>query len=70
MQQDSSTNSDSLVNKIKSLPPDALSEVLDFIEFLIQKNKKSSLTTMASRASEPTFEKEWDNPDDAEYDKL
>jgi hypothetical protein len=58
-----------LIEKIKALPPDKIAEVVDFVDFLAHRDDRL-LVEAASRISEPAFAAVWDNPDDAEYDKL
>jgi hypothetical protein len=58
-----------LIEKIKGLPPDKLAEVMDFVDFLAHRDDRL-LVQAASRISEPSFAKVWDNPEDAEYDNL
>jgi hypothetical protein len=58
-----------LIEKIKSLPPDKLLEVEDFVDFLRQRGDRV-LTRAATRLSEDAFRNAWDNPDDADYDRL
>ena len=60
----------SLMAKLKSLPPQRLAEVEDFVDFLRSRDDDSRLTTSASAASQASFAKVWDNDDDAEYDRL
>jgi hypothetical protein len=59
-----------LLEKIKSLPPDKLSEVEDFIDFLRQRGDDRRLARAMTSLSEDAFHKAWENPDDAEYDRL
>ena len=59
-----------LIEKIRQLSPERVAEVEDFVDFLRQRDDGSRLTDAASRLSEPTFAKIWDNPDDADYDQL
>lgn len=59
-----------LIDKIRALPPDKLTEVEDFVDFLRQKNEERRLTQAGKQLSEKAFQKVWDNPEDAEYDKL
>jgi hypothetical protein len=56
-----------LIEKIKGLPPDKFAEVVDFVDFLAHRDDRLLVQT-ASRISEPSFAKVWDNPEDAEYD--
>ncbi len=59
-----------LIEKIRSLPPSRVTEVEDFIDFLRQSNADRQLTSAAATLSEKTFQQVWDNPEDAEYDRL
>ena len=58
-----------LLQKIKSLPPDKIAEVVDFVDFLAHKDDRL-LVQAAAKISEPSFAAVWDNAEDAEYDKL
>ena len=59
-----------LMEKIRTLPPEKLAEVEDFVDFLRLREQDRELTRAAARLSEEAFQKVWDNPDDADYDKL
>ena len=59
-----------LLKKIRQLPPEKVLLVEDFIDSLDQQSTDHSLTFGAAKLSEPVLLKIWDNPDDAEYDKL
>ena len=59
-----------LISKIRVLPPERLMEVEDFIDFLRQADEDRQLRQAAARLSEDAFSKVWDNPEDAEYDRL
>ncbi len=59
-----------LVDKLKKLPPERLTEVEDFIDFLNQRIHDRALTRAAMSISEPVLEKIWDNDEDAVYDEL
>jgi len=59
-----------LIEKIRSLPPEKIAEVEDFVDFLRQRGEDRLLVRAASKLSENAFQKVWDNPDDAEYDRL
>ncbi|MBO1058780.1 MAG: toxin-antitoxin system, antitoxin component, Xre family protein [Dolichospermum sp. JUN01] len=59
-----------LLEKIRQLVPEQIVLVENFIDSLYQHNRENSLTLAAAKLSEPTLQKIWDNPDDAEYDKL
>ena len=58
-----------LIDKIRTLPPEKRAEVEDFVDFLKQRDS-SRLARAATKLSEKAFEKVWDNPDDAVYDRL
>lgn len=58
-----------LVEKIKVLPPQKVAEVIDFIEFLVQKEEQK-LANSAMKLSEKAFAKVWDNDEDSVYDEL
>jgi hypothetical protein len=61
---------DLLVNKLRTLPPERLVEVEDFVDFLRLRDDDRHLVTAAARVSEAAFASVWDNPDDAAYDQL
>lgn len=59
-----------LMEKLKALPPERQAEAEDFIDFLQARAQEEQLTRAAAKASAPAFKAVWDNPDDAEYDRL
>jgi hypothetical protein len=59
-----------LIEKIRSLPADKVVEVEDFVDFLRQREEERRPAKVVTSASEVAFAKVWDNPDDAEYDRL
>jgi len=59
-----------LIDKIRSLPPDKITVLEDFIDFLLTRSEDGLLTYSATKLSESAFAKIWDNPEDAEYDEL
>ena len=61
---------DTLIQKIRSLPPERITEVEDFVDFLKTRDQDRALAQAASRLSEEAFRQVWDNPDDADYDRL
>jgi len=69
MAQPSPTD-DQLFDKIRSLPPERVAEVEDFVDFLRVRDEDRRLTHAAAKLSEDTFARVWDNPDDADYDRL
>lgn len=58
-----------LIEKIKALPPDKIAEVVEFVDFLAQRDDRLFVRA-ASKLSEPAFAEVWNNLDDAEYDSL
>jgi len=61
-----------LLEKIRNLPSEKVIEVEDFIDFLCDRQRDSSqnLVLAATKLSEASFAKIWDNPEDAAYDDL
>jgi hypothetical protein len=59
-----------LIEKIRTLTPERIAEVEDFVDFLRQQNVDRLLTQAAAKLSENSFQKVWDNPEDADYDNL
>jgi hypothetical protein len=59
-----------LLDKIRALPEDKIAEVADFVEFLRLRAEEQQAGAAVTRLSEHAFARVWDNPDDAEYDKL
>lgn len=59
-----------LIEKIRHLPPHRVAEVEDFVDFLRARGEEKRLVDAASRLSERSLQEVWDNPDDAEYDRL
>ncbi len=67
------TNKDymkTLLGKLDELPPERVVEVEDFVDFLRHRELDQHLVQGAARASQTAFQKVWDNPEDAVYDKL
>lgn len=61
---------DSLIEKLNTLPADRLHEVEDFVDFLRSRDQDRALVRAASSASEPAFAAVWNNPEDDVYDAL
>ncbi|MHB1542260.1 MAG: DUF2281 domain-containing protein [Steroidobacteraceae bacterium] len=59
-----------LLEKLRALPPERRAEVEDFIDFLQNREADQHLVRSAAHVSEPAFAAVWNNPDDAEYDRL
>ena len=59
-----------LLEKIQALPPERLSEVDDFVDFISAREQERALARAASAASAPAFAAIWNNSDDDAYDAL
>lgn len=59
-----------LIEKLRSLPPERVMEVKDFVDFLCTRDGTRVGVQAAARVAEPAFAKIWDNEEDAAYDKL
>ncbi len=58
---------ETLIDKIRRLPPEKAIELEDFVDFLIHRDDLR-LTRAAAKLSEKAFRRVWQNPDDAAYD--
>ena len=63
-------NEQSIIQKLRLLPPERIIEVEDFVDFLQARDLERNLVKQAGQASEAVFTAIWDNPDDSEYDRL
>jgi hypothetical protein len=60
-----------LIEKLRSLPPERLAEVEDFVDFLAHRQTdEGRLTHAAGQLATAAFARVWDNPADADYDRL
>jgi hypothetical protein len=59
-----------VLQKLQTLTPERVNEVEDFIDFLRQRDDERQLACAAMSASEEPLNTVWNNPDDAEYDRL
>lgn len=59
-----------VVQKLEQLSPGRLAEVVDFIDFIRQREQDSTLRQSYTNASENSFAKVWDNKQDDVYDNL
>jgi hypothetical protein len=59
-----------IINEIDRLPENVLVEVYDFIQFLEVKKRRNLLAKASQELSAPSFQKIWDNEEDAVYDNL
>jgi len=70
MQSKPLPSDEELLQKIRTLPPERVAEVSDFVDFLRFRDVDQALEDAATRLSEDGFVKVWDNPDDTEHDRL
>ena len=59
-----------LIEKVRTLSPEKMSEVLDFVDFLSHRDSDRRLIRAANKLAEPAFTEIWDNPEDDVYDNL
>lgn len=59
-----------LIEKIKALPGDRLSEVEDFVDFIAARAQDQTVVRAAASASAPAFARVWSNAEDDAYDAL
>ena len=61
---------DIIKKEVDRLPENVLAEVLDFIQFLELKKEKDIIVKASQKLSERSFDKIWNNDEDAGYDAL
>ncbi|MFN3396426.1 MAG: toxin-antitoxin system, antitoxin component, Xre family protein [Thermodesulfovibrionales bacterium] len=61
---------DAIKEKIETLPDSLLLEVFDFIQFIETKKERILLAKASQELSRPSFNKIWNNDEDAIYDNL
>ena len=59
-----------LIENIRKLSPEKVVEVIDFVDFLSQRERETTEAIAASKLSEAAFAKVWDNSEDSDYDCL
>ncbi len=59
-----------LIEKLRTLPPERLAEVEDFVDFLRIRDEERQLRQAAAALSTASFAQVWDNADDAAYDRI
>ncbi len=64
------TDTQALMEKIQTLPPERIAEIEDFVEFIAAREQQQSLTRAAAITSAPAFEAIWDNPEDDAYNAI
>jgi hypothetical protein len=63
-------NTQALIEKIQTLPPDRLVEVEDFVDFIRLREQERALTRDGAAVSAHAFAAVWNNPEDDAYDEL
>jgi hypothetical protein len=63
-------NTQVIMDKLQRLSPEKIAEVEDFVDFLQQRELENQMTQAAAQVAEPSFQKVWDNSEDAVYDRL
>ncbi len=61
---------DLIKREIDKLPEEVLGEVLDFIQFLEIKRERTLLSRFSQALSASSFQRIWDNEEDAVYDTV
>lgn len=60
-----------ILHKLRHLPPERVAEVEDFVDFLAHRQAEEyGLTQAAGQLATVAFARVWDNPADADYDRL
>jgi hypothetical protein len=59
-----------LIEKLRTLAPERLAEVEDFVDFLRARDEERQLRQAAAHLSADAFAQVWDNADDEAYDRL
>ena len=73
MQQNTTPTNDRekiLIEKIRTLSPEKVTQIADFVDFLSRKDSENRLVRAGNKLAEPTFKKVWDNPEDDVYGDL
>lgn len=63
-----STVIDHITEKLALLPPERLAEVVDFIDFIAEREQDRGMVRAAQASSLPALQQIWDNDTDAAYD--
>lgn len=59
-----------VIEKVNQLSVEEIEQVEHFIDSLKKNDLDNRLTLRSKKLAESVFERVWDNPEDAEYDKL
>lgn len=65
-----STAIDHITEKLAQLPPERIAEVIDFVDFIAERESERKLVRASQAASEASLGAIWDNDADAAYDRL
>lgn len=58
------------IENIRKLSPEKVVEVMDFVDFLSQREREKTEAIAAAKLSEAAFAKVWNNLEDSAYDCL
>lgn len=59
-----------IIQKIRTLSPDKVAAVADFVDFISQKDRDRRLLKAGNKLAEEAFKSVWDNAEDDVYDRL
>lgn len=59
-----------IIEKIRTLSPDKVAQVVDFVDFISQKDRDRRLIRAGNKLAEDAFKRVWDNTEDEVYDRL
>lgn len=59
-----------LTEKLAQLPPERIAEVVDFVDFIAEREHDRRIVRTAQAASETTIATRWTNDADSAYDQL
>jgi len=63
------SDQEKIIQKLRTLSPDKVAEVVDFVDFISQKDRHRRLLKSGNKLDEDAFEKVWDNSEDEIYDR-
>ncbi len=59
-----------ILTKIRMLPPEKFAEIIDFVDFVSQKNQEQQRLQAAAKMAEDAFKKVWNNVENDVYGQL
>ncbi|MGD9582216.1 MAG: hypothetical protein AB7V26_00910 [Lysobacterales bacterium] len=65
-----STTIDHLTEKLAQLPPERIAEVVDFVDFIAEREQDRGVVRAAQASSGQTLQQIWNNDADSAYDRL